>query len=122
MQKFKISRTYHRIITRALKGDHKFHSSRCHIRITFEGAVDICGIDGMIIPKKKMDDIILPFINAVSIGVNLDDTIFKANPTFENIAKKLFDNIREQTFLITTLRIRVEDSKYKEVTDYEISY
>lgn len=88
------------------------HGHSYKLEVTFDGELNK---DGMVMDFKEMKEIVQPLVDHFDHSfITKDD--FNMNPTAENMAKYIFDKIRQCTILIKKVRLWETDSCYAEVS------
>lgn len=91
----------------------QIHGHSYKLSVTFEG--DINPITGMVMDFKQIKEILQPIIAQYDHKFLTAESYGK-NPTAENMAMDIFQAIRQQTLMITKVRLWETDTGYAEVT------
>lgn len=89
------------------------HGHSYKLAVTFEG--DVHPVTGMVMDFKQIKEILQPIINRYDHKFLTAESYGK-NPTAENMAMDIFRAIRQQTLMITKVRLWETDTGYAEVT------
>lgn len=89
------------------------HGHSYKLAVTFEG--DVHPVTGMVMDFKQIKEILQPIINRYDHKFLTQESYGK-NPTAENMAMDIFQAIRQQTLMITKVRLWETDTGYAEVT------
>lgn len=89
------------------------HGHGYRLECTFEG--DVHPATGMVMDFKEIKEILQPIIARYDHKFLTAESYGK-NPTAENMALDIFQAIRQQTLMITKVRLWETDTGYAEVT------
>ena len=89
------------------------HGHGYRLEVTFEGDID--PMSGMVMDFKQIKEILHPII-ALYDHKFLTEESYGKNPTAENMAVDIFLTLRQQTSMISRVRLWETDTGYAEVT------
>ena len=90
----------------------QIHGHSYQLEVTFEGEVN--PVTGMVMDFKQIKEILQPIIAVYDHKFLTAESCGK-NPTAENMAMDIFHAIRQQTLMITKVRLWETDTGYAEV-------
>ena len=102
----------HKLDTSYSEECRNIHGHSYKLEVTFEGVINK---DGMVIDFKKLKEIVQPLVTFFDHGFIDKESFFGMNPTAENMAHWIFDEIRKKTALIIKVKLWETETCFVEV-------